>query len=121
MWSHHFHEWGSTNSTDLPRFVFSSVGQTWRRDCTTRKREATYAPSVYDAFAAGLAPVPWKSEYAADWFTKTPPSRFSLSATPTSRAADRISPITASEVEYTEAVIAPWSCTVLRKREIDSS
>ena len=51
--------------------------QTWRRDWTIRKREATYAPSVYDALAAGLAPVPWKSEYAADWLTKTPPSRFS--------------------------------------------
>jgi hypothetical protein len=37
-------------------------GQMWRRDWMTRKREATYAPSVYDAVAAGLAPVPWKSE-----------------------------------------------------------
>ena len=37
----------------------------WRRDWITRKREATYAPSVYDAFAAGFAPVPWTSENAA--------------------------------------------------------
>src|SRR6478735_1600296 len=193
MWSHHFHEWGSTNSTDLPNFLFSSVERGWfrgsslallapqppnspllkvttenaeprpvgagegrgrspggvkprrggakrghgevsdrgsadgrrprrprtrsnrtraasgtapprgpytcRRDCTTRKREATYAPSVYDAFAAGLAPVPWKSEYAADWFTKTPPSRFSDSATPASSAASRMSATTSSDVE----------------------
>ena len=72
---------------------------TWRRDWITRNREATYAPSVYDALAAGLAPVPWKSEYAADWLTKTPPSRFSDSATPASSAASRMSSITASEVE----------------------
>ncbi len=40
----------------------NSTSQMWRRDWITRKREATYAPSVYDAVAAGLAPVPWKSE-----------------------------------------------------------
>ena len=65
----------------------------------TRKRDATYAPSVYAAVAAGLAPVPWKSEKAADWLTKTPPSRFSDSATPASSAASRTCPTTASDVE----------------------
>ena len=35
------------------------------RCCTTRKRLATYAESVSVALAAGLAPVPWKSENAA--------------------------------------------------------
>src|SRR3954453_11089773 len=34
---------------------------------------ATYARSDSAAFAAGLAPVAWKSENAALWFTYTPP------------------------------------------------
>src|SRR4051812_10562549 len=72
--------------------------QTCRRDCTIRKRFATYAVSVNDAVAAGLAPVPWKSLNAADWFTNTLPVRFSDSATPASRAADLMRSITDAEV-----------------------
>src|SRR5690606_13200807 len=45
----------------------------WRRDCTTPKRGATNAASESDALAAGFSAVPWKSEKAADWLTKTPP------------------------------------------------
>src|SRR5690606_163231 len=67
----------------------SDAAQTCRRVVTTRKRLATNAPSVYAAFAAGLAPVPWKSLNAAVWFTKTCPVRFSDRATPASIAASR--------------------------------
>src|SRR5689334_11873991 len=95
------------------------VAQRWRRDCTNRNRLATYAVSVYDALAAGFAPVPWKSLNAADWLTKTPPVRFSDNATPTSRAASRICAMTSGEVLYTDAVIAPCSCTVVRKSSMD--
>ena len=34
-----------------------------------RNRLATYAASVSAVFAAGLAPVAWKSLNAADWLT----------------------------------------------------
>jgi hypothetical protein len=37
-----------------------------RRDCTTRNRFDTYAASVRAAFAAGFAPLAWKSLNAAD-------------------------------------------------------
>src|SRR5207237_5652866 len=40
-----------------------------RRDWTIMKRPATKLPSVSVALAAGLPPVAWKSEKAADWLT----------------------------------------------------
>ena len=89
------------------------------RCCTTRNRLATNAASVSAAFAAGLAPVPWKSENAADWLTNTPPVRLIDSATPASSATsiaslDRPS----SSVEYSDSVSAPWLLhRVARDRE----
>ena len=64
-----------------------------------RNRLATYAPSVSAAFAAGLAPLAWKSENAADWLTKTPPVRLQDRCTPTSSAAASAASSTFSSVE----------------------
>src|SRR5439155_25564466 len=72
---------------------------TGRRDSTIRKRPATKAPSVREALAAGLAPVAWKSENAADWLTQMLPTRLQESATPTSWAAASAAARTASDVE----------------------
>ena len=69
---------------------------------------------MYAAFAAGLAPVACRSEYAAVWLTYTPPVRFSDSATPDSIATARAASITFSSVEYTAAVSAPRAVTVRR-------
>ena len=44
----------------------AALGQ---RIITRRKRGATKAASVRLALPAGFAPVTWKSEKAADWFT----------------------------------------------------
>src|SRR5690606_31801681 len=66
------------------RTLGNRAHQTGRRDCTIRNRSATYAPSVSEAVAAGLAPVVWKSEKAADWLTNTPPVRLHDRCTPTS-------------------------------------
>lgn len=41
----------------------------WRRTSTVRKRLDTKAPSDRAALAAGLPPLPWKSENAAVWLT----------------------------------------------------
>ena len=68
-------------------------------DVTTRNRLATNAASMYAELAAGLAPVPWKSEKAAVWLTNTGPVRFSESETPQSAAASRAASSTSSEVE----------------------
>jgi hypothetical protein len=48
---------------------YSGGDGTGRRDCTTVNRPATKPVSVSAALQAGFAPVPWKSENAADWLT----------------------------------------------------
>src|SRR5699024_7819473 len=58
------------------------VLHTCQRVCTTRNRLATKAVSDKAEFAAGLAPVPWKSLNAAVWLTNTGPVRFSDRDTP---------------------------------------
>src|SRR5437764_5698856 len=92
----------------------SGPAYTCRRDWITRKRLATYAPSVSEAFAAGFAPLAWKSENAADWLTNTPPVRFADRCTPTSSAAFSTSSSTSGEVEYTLAVRPPFTPTIRR-------
>ena len=68
--------------------------------------------SLSEAVAAGFAAVPCRSLNAAVWLTKTPPVRFSERCTPASSAASRAAASTSGEVEYTEAVSAPWCWTV---------
>src|SRR5262245_14539526 len=106
---------GGMSARQRPKTSQPGTAQTWRRDCTTRNRPATNAPSVSAELQAGLAPVPWKSENAADWFTYTPSVRLIDSATPTSMATSSAASSTFSSVEYTAAVSAPWVPTVRRK------
>ena len=58
------------------------------------------AGSVSDAFPAALAPVTWKSEYAADWFTNSPPVRLKATDTPASTAASTMASAVASSSVY---------------------
>jgi hypothetical protein len=80
-----------------------------------KNRPVTKWASVSEAVAAGLAAVPCRSLNAAVWLTNTPPVRFAERCTPASSAAVRAAASTCGDVEYTEAVSAPWWRTVSTK------